>query len=123
MGIKYIRHHDKQLFVSLPFTAFDSSGTKLILLQKDDGSDNVHVYTTNEIISYFSKDTDVSIFTEEEIRHYGITPWKYHKHYIQTNSVKFSEYNVWDYEINHIRFKQALWHNQTFYLWTPLLTA
>lgn len=122
MGIKYIREYDKQVFNRLPLEAFDSSRNKLILLQKD-GDETVYVYSLVELSSYFTLDTDVSIFTEEEIKHYGITPWKYHKHYIQTNSVKFSEYNVWDYEINHIRFKQALWHNQTFYLWTPLLTA
>lgn len=122
MGIKYIREYDKQVFNRLPLEAFDSCRNKLILLQKD-GDETVYAYSLVELSSYFTLDTDVSIFTEEEIKHYGITPWKYHKHYIQTNSVKFSEYNVWDYEINHIRFKQALYHNQTFYLWTPLLTA
>lgn len=122
MGIKYIREYDKQVFNRLPLEAFDSSRNKLILLQKD-GDETVYAYSLVELSSYFTLDTDVSIFTEEEMKHYGITPWKYHKHYIQTNSVKFSEYNAWDYEINHIRFKQALYHNQTFYLWTPLLTA
>mgnify|MGYP007073582315 CR=1 FL=1 len=55
MGIKYIRHHDKQLFVSLPFTAFDSSGTKLILLQKDDGSDNVMCILLMKLFHTFLK--------------------------------------------------------------------
>lgn len=73
MGLKYIRLHDKQVFVQLPFTAFDSSGTELILLQKDNDT-KIYGYTLNEIVSYFSEDTNVNIFTEEEINHYSITP-------------------------------------------------
>lgn len=65
MGIAYIRLYDKQLFVALPFTAFDSSNTNLILVRKYGSDDKVYAFTFNEIASYFSEVSIDNICTEE----------------------------------------------------------
>jgi len=64
------------------------------------------------------------IFSEEEIKKYNITPWKY-----ETTSEKGSiyigeEHSHWDYKENHLRFRDILDGKEWLLsFWSPIIIS